>query len=99
MLIYTSPKKKKVTRLKTAIHWNFHLWPGTPVTLQQSQRMIHFGWDINPILSSNSKVPLMGKISIDGLDSFNDPLVMLPDMIKLYRYSCLKIDYNSGRWR
>ena len=45
--------------------------------------MIHFGWDINPILSSNSKVPLTGKISIDGLDSFNDPLVMLPDMIKL----------------
>ena len=85
MLKYTSlkKKKKKVTHLKTAIHWKFHLWPGTPVTLQQSQRVIHFGWDINPILSSNSKVPLTGKISIDGLDSFNDPLVMLPDMIKL----------------
>nr|POE44769.1 hypothetical protein CFP56_77793 [Quercus suber] len=34
------------------------LMRGTPVTLQQSQRVIHFGWDINPILSSNSKVPL-----------------------------------------
>ena len=82
MLKYKS-LKKKVTHLKTAINWKFHLWPGTPVTLQQSQRVIHFGWDINPILSSNSKVPLTGKIFIDGLDSFNDPLVILSDMIKL----------------